>query len=170
MHRTLYHEAVYSSLYDYMMFVINRIPAGSGGVIFTPWLHGNRCPFEDTNARGMRWMLEAQEKKVRTSQVIRFVGGGALSPQACQTLADVIGRKVETVENPQNVGAVGAALVAAVGLGKISGIEQAESFVSLSGTYIPNPENREIYDKMFGIFKELYYSNRKNLALVNSAN
>ena len=189
------HEAVYSSLYDYMMFVINRIPAGSGGVIFTPWLHGNRCPFEDTNARGMffnigletgktelirsvlegicyhmRWMLEAQEKKVRTSQVIRFVGGGALSPQACQTLADVIGRKVETVENPQNVGAVGAALVAAVGLGKISGIEQAESFVSLSGTYIPNPENREIYDKMFGIFKELYYSNRKNLALVNSAN
>jgi len=40
-------ESIYTSLYDYMSHVINKIPAGSGGVIFTPWLHGNRCPFED---------------------------------------------------------------------------------------------------------------------------
>lgn len=188
-------EVIYASLYDYMMYVINKIPAGSNGVIFAPWLHGNRCPFEDANARGMffnigldtgktelirsvlegicyhmRWMLEAEEKKVKTSKVIRFVGGGALSPIACQTLSDVIGRKVETVENPQNVGAVGAALVAAVGLGKISNIEEAESFISISGTYFPNAGNKKTYDRLFEIFKELYYANRKNLAQINCEN
>ena len=45
-------ESQYTSLYDYMSEVIDTIPAGSGGIIFTPWLHGNRCPFEDPNARG----------------------------------------------------------------------------------------------------------------------
>ena len=116
-----------------MSHVINKTPAGCGGVIFTPWLHGNRCPFEDPNARGMffnisletgkteliravtegvcfhlRWFLETEEKKIKTSDTIRFVGGGALSDVTCQILADCIGRKVETVDSPQNVGAVGA--------------------------------------------------------------
>ena len=119
-------EAVYTSLYDYMAKVISEVPAGSNGVIFTPWLHGNRCPFEDPNARGMffnisletgkteliravtegvcfhlRWFLETEEKKIKTSDTIRFVGGGALSDVTCQILADCIGRKVETVEQPQ---------------------------------------------------------------------
>ena len=46
-------ETVYESLYDYMSDTVARVAPGSGGVIFTPWLHGNRCPFEDPNARGM---------------------------------------------------------------------------------------------------------------------
>ena len=39
-------EAAYTSLYDYLTEIMRTVPAGSGGVIFTPWLHGNRCPFE----------------------------------------------------------------------------------------------------------------------------
>jgi xylulokinase len=122
-------EAVYTSLYDYLMDVISEAPIGSGGVVFTPWLHGNRCPFEDPAARGMffglsletgktemirsvvegvvyhlRWMLETQDKKTATSKTIRFVGGGALSDLMCQMLADCTGRSVETVASPQNVG------------------------------------------------------------------
>ena len=129
------YEAQYTSLYDYMSYIINQVPAGSNGVIFTPWLHGNRCPFEDPNARGMffnlsletgkselirsvvegvcyhlRWFLETEEKKTKTSDAIRFVGGGALSKVTCQILSDILGRKIETVDNPQNVGAVGAAV------------------------------------------------------------
>ncbi|MBQ7703790.1 MAG: FGGY-family carbohydrate kinase, partial [Firmicutes bacterium] len=46
-------EKVYSSLYDYMSEVIGSAPAGAGGVIFTPWLHGNRCPFEDPDSKGI---------------------------------------------------------------------------------------------------------------------
>ena len=39
-------ESIYVNLYDFMLEEIKDIPAGSHGVIFTPWLHGNRCPFE----------------------------------------------------------------------------------------------------------------------------
>jgi xylulokinase len=80
-------ETVYTNLYEYLTQVVADVPAGCGGVIFTPWLHGNRCPFEDPNARAMffnvsldtgktemiravlegvcmhmRWFLQTQEK------------------------------------------------------------------------------------------------------------
>ena len=185
-------EAVYRSLYDYMMHVIASIPAGSNGVLFTPWLHGNRCPFEDASARGMffnigletgktelirsviegvcyhmRWMLEAQQKKVKTSAVVRFVGGGALAQLTCQILADVLGRPVETVNDPQNVGAVGAALVAAVGLGAFPNLAQAKALVPACCRYEPNPENKAVYDNGFAVFKNLYLANKKNFAALN---
>lgn len=185
-------EAAYRSLYDYMMYVIAAIPAGSNGVIFTPWLHGNRCPFEDTNARGMffnigletgktelirsviegvcyhmRWMLEAQQKKVKTSSTIRFVGGGALAPLTCQILADVLGRPVETVDDPQNVGAVGAALVAAVGLGAFLSLSKAKALVPACCRYEPNLDNKAVYENGFAVFKNLYIANKKNFAALN---
>lgn len=181
------HEAVYRSLYDYMTEVVSQVPEGSGGVIFTPWLHGNRCPFEDPAAAGMffgirletgkseliravlegicyhlRWMLECEERKVKTSSVIRFVGGGALSPVTSQILADITGRTIEVVENPQNVGAVGAAAVAAVGLGAIGDLDRVKDFIPVSGRFEPDLEKKKIYDKYFDIFKRLYQSNKKN--------
>ena len=42
-----------TSLYSYMTEAIKDVEPGSGGVIFAPWLHGNRCPFEDPAAKGM---------------------------------------------------------------------------------------------------------------------
>lgn len=170
-------EAVYKSLYDYMMDVIKDVPAGSNEVIFTPWLHGNRCPFEDPDARGMffnisletgktelihsviegvcyhlRWQLESCEKKVKTSQVIKFVGGGALAPLTCQILSDVLGREIETVDSPQNIGSVGAAVVMAVGLDIIDKIEDARRLITVKEWYIPNKENTLIYEKYFYIY------------------
>lgn len=182
-------EAIYKSLYDYMMHVVSEIPAGSNGVIFTPWLHGNRCPFEDSHARGMfinigldtgkthliravlegvcyhmRWMLEAQEKKAQTSACIRFVGGGALSPVTCQILSDILDRRIETVAHPQNVGAVGAAVTAAVGLGLIGCVCDAERLIGADREYIPQPANRRLYDMGFAAYKNLYRDNRRSFA------
>ena len=84
-------------LYDYMSDTVAKVAPGSGGVLFTPWLHGNRCPFEDSAAAGMffnlrletgkaqmlravlegicfhlRWMLEVQEKKTKTSDPVSY--------------------------------------------------------------------------------------------------
>ncbi|HPP68815.1 MAG TPA: FGGY-family carbohydrate kinase, partial [Clostridiales bacterium] len=187
------YESVFVSLYDYMSSVIDKVPAGSGGVIFTPWLHGNRCPFEDPNARGMffnmsletgkseliravvegvcmhlRWFLETQEKKVKTSEVIRFVGGGALSDVTCQILADCTGRKIETIENPQNAGAVGAAVLIAVGLGLINSISDARSLIPATKSFTPDSTVKSVYDKHFEVFKRLYADNKKNFADLNS--
>lgn len=185
-------ESVYTSLYDYMSKVVSEIPAGSGGVIFTPWLHGNRCPFEDPNARGMffnmsldtgkteliravlegvalhmRWFIETQDKKIKTSSVIRFVGGGALSDITCQIMADCTGRTVETVDSPQNVGAVGAAVLVAAGLGYIDKIEDAKKLIPASKTFFPNAENKAVYDKAFEVYKTLYKNNKSAFAALN---
>ncbi|MBQ6018828.1 MAG: FGGY-family carbohydrate kinase [Clostridia bacterium] len=186
------YEGKYTSLYDYMTEIILRVPAGSGGVIFTPWLHGNRCPFEDPNARGMffnlsldtgksemiravvegvcyhlRWFLETEDKKVPGGNTLRFVGGGALSPATCQILADVTGKTVETVASPQNVGAVGAAVTVAAGLGLISGVRDAKRLIPADRVYKPDPAPKGIYDKQFEVYKNLYKSNKKNFAALN---
>ena len=185
-------ETVKMNLYDYMMQVIKQVPAGSNGVIFTPWLHGNRCPFEDPNARGMffnisietgktelihavlegvcyhlRWQLEAAERKVKGSNTVRLVGGGALAPLTCQIMADVLGRVVETVENPQNTGAVGAAIVMAVGLKLIKDLTDADDLVTIKDRYTPRRGNTAIYDQYFPVFKSLYYNNQKAFSLLN---
>ncbi len=185
-------ESEYISLYDYLSDTVKKAPAGSGGLIFTPWLHGNRCPFEDPDAAGMffnikletgktemlravlegicyhlRWMLECSESKVKGSDTIRFVGGGALSKVTCQILADITGRKIETVEHSQDVGAVGAAMLAGVGLGLIPSLEGAGDYIKVSGTYIPNPENKEVYDKNYRVFKKLHDANKKLFVAMN---
>ena len=187
------YEDVVVDLYDYMMKSIKDVPAGSNDVIFTPWLHGNRCPFEDTNARGMffnvgidtkkaelihsviegvcyhlRWQLECSSKKVKIGDTVRFVGGGALAPMTCQILSDILSKKVEVVDNPQNSGAMGAAILSAVGLGIIDNLESANKLIQVKDTYYPNEENRNVYNKEFNIFKSLYYNNKESFGFLNS--
>ena len=58
-------ESVYESLYDYMSDTVARVAPGSGGVIFTPWLHGNRCPFEDPAAAGMFFNIRLETGKAQ---------------------------------------------------------------------------------------------------------
>ena len=92
----------------------------------------------------MRWFLETQDKKIKTSDTVRFVGGGALSDVTCQILADVTGKTVETVDSPQNVGAVGAAVIMAVGLGVISDVAQAKKLIPAKKTFVPNKANKAV--------------------------
>ncbi|MBR6781005.1 MAG: carbohydrate kinase, partial [Clostridia bacterium] len=115
----------------------------------------------------MRWFLEAQDKKIKTAKTLRFVGGGALSALTCQILADVTGRTVETVNSPQNVGAVGAAVTVAVGLGMIQGFADAKKMIPASQTYQPNPANKAVYDKNYAVYKNLYKANKANFAALN---
>ncbi len=185
-------ESKYTSLYEYMTDSIASVPAGAGGVIFTPWLHGNRCPFEDPNAAGMffnirletgkteliravlegicyhkRWMLECEAKKVKVGEKIRFVGGGAISPVTSQILADITGKTVETIGEPQNVGAVGAAALVGVGLGVIPSVEKVKEFIPVLRIFEPNKEVKAVYDRNFEVFKRLYKSNKENFRMLN---
>ena len=106
---------------------------------------------------------------MKCSPIVRFVGGGALSETTCQILADVLGRGVETVESPQNVGAVGAAAVIAVGLGLIPSFAEAKRLIPVGRSFSPNPKNKPIYDRHFEVFKGLYRNNRRGFALLNSS-
>ena len=186
-------ESQYISLYDYLSEEVEKVPPGANGVIFTPWLHGNRCPFEDSNAGGMffnlrvengkrdmiravlegicyhlRWLLECSEKKVKTSDTIRFVGGGTLSPVTCQILADITGRTIETVNNAQEVGAIGTALVVAAGIKGEDVLALSRRLVKANHVYLPDPGNKDIYERNYRVFKNLYKSNALNFKNLNS--
>ena len=172
---------------------IKDVPAGNSGVVFSPWMHGNRCPFEDANARGMffnldlstrghdlvkaviegvcmhmRWNLEASEKTFQTQRTVRFTGGSAMSPVICQILADVLGRPVETIESPRLVGAMGAAALVAVGTGMLPDIREVKKLIRVSATYQPSAGNAKHYDRIFPVFQQLYTNNKKSYAALNA--
>ncbi|MBR6392424.1 MAG: FGGY-family carbohydrate kinase [Eubacterium sp.] len=186
------YESFEFNLYDYLEEVISRAEPGAGGVVFTPWLHGNRCPFEDPNAAGMffnirletgkteliravvegicfhlKWMLERQAKKIEIKDTIRFCGGGALGEATCQILADILQRKIEVVDSPQNIGAVGAAACIIVGMGLIPSMKEVKKFIPAKITYTPNPANKAVYERNFEVFKNLYKCNKKNFEILN---
>lgn len=186
-------EHKYLNLYEYMTEVVRNARPGCDGVIFTPWMLGNRCPFEDPNARSMffnvgldtgkteliravlegicyhlRWMLEASAKNVQPSRVMRFVGGGALNPFTCQLLADITGHVVETVPSPQNSGAVGAAACVGIGLKLIPNFDKIKDFIPVTHTYKPDLSLKaDVYDRNFKVFKNLWPSNKENFAALN---
>jgi len=185
-------EAKYRSMLDYLSDVIGEGTPGCDGLIFTPWLHGNRSPFEDDKARGMffnlsletgkramirsvvegicfhkKWLLESIEKKAATSNSIRFVGGGAISDVTCQIMADIIERPIETVANPQNAGAAGAAIICGIGLGLLSDFSEGKKAIKVDKVFEPNLGNRDIYCRNFQAFKSLYRQNKRIFALLN---
>lgn len=179
--------------FDDLMEYIKDTPPGSNGVVFSPWMHGNRCPFEDEHARGvffnlgistrgsdlvkaviegvcmhMRWMLDATHKTFKTCEVVRISGGSAISPYICQVLADVIGCEIEAIENPRYVGATGAAGLMALSFGLISDIKEIKNFIKIQASYQPNMANTAVYDKIFPVFKNLYKDNKKSFEILNS--
>lgn len=189
-HETVCEEL--GELYNLMNQAVEETQPGAGNLLFTPWLHGNRAPREDAAARGMffnigmntgkrrmiravlegvafhkRWMLEAMEKRIPKQEIIRFVGGGAKSPVWCQIMSDITGRSIETVENPQDSGAAGAAVVCAVGLGVMKDFQSAKSLIKVEHTYEPRDAYRRMYDRNFKVFKKLYAKNKKLFKSLN---
>ncbi len=167
--------------YDDLMTVAATAPAGAGGVIFTPWLKGERTPVEDRTLRGAflnvslttdrpriiravlegvafnaRWLLDAVEGFVRRPlPALRILGGGASSDLWCQIHADVLGRRIERVAEPTYANLRGAALFAAMSLGKIT-LDDVRSLVRVTTTFEPDPDARATYEPMYAEFKRLY--------------
>jgi xylulokinase len=168
------------------------VPPGSGGVIFTPWLYGERTPVEDRFVRGgfhnlslsttrddlvravfegvalnARWLLAAVERFTRHRlEPIRFIGGGARSDVWCQIFPDVLRRAIEQVADPVNANARGAGMLAAVALGELT-FDQVPDRVRVAKSYQPDPRNNELYDQLFAEFVGLYRRNRKAHARLN---
>ncbi|MHA1229549.1 MAG: xylulokinase [Candidatus Helarchaeota archaeon] len=173
--------------------IIEKVPAGSNNLIFTPWLYGERTPIEDHSVRGglynislkttrediiravfegvaynSRWILFWAEKFIgnRKMEPINMIGGGANSDIWCQIFADVLNRKIRQVKNPIQANAKGAAFIASVGLGYLT-FEEIPKYIQYSNMYVPIKENRQIYDKLFKEFLEIYKRNKKMFKRLN---
>jgi xylulokinase len=158
---------------------------GSNGVIFTPWLNGERTPVDDHTIRGgwhhlslrndradmvrsvlegvafnSRWLLEAVERFCgRPFPWINVVGGGGVSPVWAQIHADVLGRTIRRVEHPIRANARGAALLAGVALGRVD-VDDLGAKVVVVEEHRPDPSTRDVYDRQYRAFRSIYKQNR----------
>lgn len=167
-------------------------PPGSGGVLFTPWLAGERSPVDDRNARGgfhnlslgsgtaemtrailegvgynNRWLHESVERFVgRRLDPIRVFGGGALSDLWCQIHADVMDRTIERVADPMHANLRGAAVLAGMALGDLDPVA-ANELAPVEATFRPDPANRAVYDRLYAEFPRLYKVQKGMFARLN---
>jgi xylulokinase len=168
-------------VYKIMDRIAERVPAGSNGVLYTPWIWGERAPVDDRRLRAglynlslnnnradiiraflegvafnTRWLLKPVESFIgRRLDSINLAGGGASSNIWCQIFADVMNLPVRQVKDPIQANARGAALIAAAGLGEIA-FSDVSQLVEINHTYQPNPQNRALYDHLFHEFTAIY--------------
>jgi len=172
---------------------VETIEPGSGYLIFTPWMYGERAPIADTFVRStffnlsadhqrehllravyegvaynLRWIMEVMERSFGHHQeVFRVIGGGARGAPWMQIIADVTGKRIETVPNPQEAGAVGVALIAAVGLGIYPDFEALKDVVQVTRTYEPQSDRAGVYECLFAAYKKVYRSLKSGYREIN---
>jgi len=179
--------------YERFNAVAARAPAGSGGVLFLPWLNGSIAPAENPDARGgffnlslqttrthlaravmeglafnSRWTREAACKFIgRPIERFLFSGGGAQSDLWSQIHADVLGVPIHQVDDPVNTTVRGTAFLVMVSLGLIS-VDQIPQRVKTRRIFEPDGANRAVYDRMYAQYRQLFRRTRKVFAALNA--
>ena len=164
-------------------------PPGSDGLLFLPYLSGERTPHNDANARGvffglhsahnhshlaravmegvcfaLRDSLELMRAQGASPERARIIGGGARSSLWRQICADALGLPIATTQ-PNAGPAYGAALLAAVGCGVFADARQAAAACVKPGAAVhPNPANVAAYNELYHAYKRLYPSLKEQFA------
>lgn len=167
--------------FDALVGEAAAVEPGSEGLVFLPYLTGERTPHLDPEARGgfvgltvrhgrghltravmegvafsMRDGLEIMRGLGTPDDDVRAVGGGARSPLWLQLQADVYGRPIRRTvidEGP----AYGAALLAGVAADAFAGVEEAADRVRLRAEVAePDPERARRYDELYELYTSLY--------------
>ena len=167
--------------YDAATAEAEQVVAGSNGLLFLPYLNGERTPHADPSARGSfvgmnltherghmtRSVMEGITFALRDSldiietlgvpvRQIRASGGGSKNPFWRQMQADVFGKKITTLEVEQGP-AYGVALLAAVGDGAYNTIQTAcKATIQVADETKPDRKAVAHYNKLFPIYRDLY--------------
>ena len=166
--------------FDLMSALAEKSGPGAGGAVFAPYLSGERCPWNDANARGVLYGLSlntTQADMIRAvmegivyslRQIVDIYrsftrvdsaaasGGGAKGELFLRLQADIFGVPVVTLSAASEGGAYGAALIAGLGAGWYATAEEAVGVLKTERVIMPEEENREAYEKAFGLYSELY--------------
>jgi len=159
------------NVYDVILGPARRVPAGCEGLIFLPYLAGERTPHPDPNARGvffgLRDSLELMRNLGLPLKQVRASGGGAQSALWRQILADVFGKPIGTVNVTEGAG-YGAALLAAVGVGVHRTVADAcRRSVRITSTTKPSEAVR-VYADYYARYRELYPTLAKQFASLSA--
>jgi xylulokinase len=160
-------------------------PAGSNGILLLPYFMGERTPINDPTARGAivgltltssradlyRAMIEGIAYSVRDNLeqmlppatqpwVVRVVGGGARNPLLVRSIADVSGLPMELPK--ETIGAsLGDAIRGAAATGQGASLATINQQVPIARSFLPDPNVKEMHDRRFSQFKELYSATRE---------
>ncbi|HEY6333717.1 MAG TPA: FGGY-family carbohydrate kinase [Blastocatellia bacterium] len=170
-----------ANAYEAALSETRSVPPGACGLVALPYLAGERSPITDPNARAVFFGISSRHSRAHFTRAvmesvafavrdvadvivelgaqvheIRLAGGGARNQLWNQIKADVLGRQVLAPEVLDS-SLLGAAIIAASGTGKCANlISAAKSMVKFKATFGPNPDNHEIYNRLFDLYKNLY--------------
>ena len=157
------------------------VPAGSDGLLFLPYMAGERSPIWNPNACGvffgldyakgrghiiravmegvafsLRHNLEVSQSAGAQARSLRSVGGSANSRVWTQLKADITGHVIE-VPASDTASTLGAAILAGVGTGVYSSFSAAcTRTVAVTRTHQPDSSQRAVYDERYRQYRELY--------------
>jgi len=168
------------SVYEIMNAQAAASRPGANGVIFAPYLTGERCPYPDANARGVFYGLGLNSTRADITravmegvtyslkQVVDLMaaftkcecvyasGGGAQSSLWLQMMADIFQLPVYTMSAADVGGAYGAVMAAGVGCGVWKNLEDASSILHRESETLPIAANKQAYADAFGLYSRLY--------------
>jgi len=167
------------SVYDILNLRARKVEAGSGGIIFLPYLMGERSPLWNPDARGcfiglsmthnkdhltravlegvafnMKLICDAFAEQGVSTPAVRMIGGGAKSRLWREIFADVMEKPVLKLNFIEEATSVGAAIAGGVGVGIFSSIADADRLVHVTEEVSPDEGNFSVYRKQYGLFKQ----------------
>ena len=165
---------------------------GSGGVLYLPYLNGERSPFSDPNARAgflgvsaattqadlVRAVMEGTAFAYRSLRealgvvergALVLAGGGGKSPVWAQILADALAQPVQIAAAPGDAPARGAAITAGRALGWYETLTPGEGFFPVQTVYTPIAANVRRCDRLYPVFAGLYPALRESFAALAQA-
>ena len=157
------------------------VPPGCQGLVFLPYLAGERSPLWDIHAKGvyygidfsktrahfaracmegvaysLRHNLEVAQEAGASAGMLRAMGGAANSRLWTQIKADITGKAIQ-VPASDAATSLGAALLAGVGVGAYGDFDQAvAATVRVTREHTPNPEHRQAYEQGYRLYRQLY--------------
>jgi len=169
------------TIFDAFDQIIPTVPPGSNGVVYTPWLYGERAPVDDPNLRAgflnisldtnrsdllravfegvalnTRWLTGAVDRFLGTPVTSMVItGGGAQSDSWCQIFADVLGMQIRRDAQPVAVNARGAGWIGAVGAGLVS-FAEIPALMRNDVVFEPVESHRATYDELFDVYRDLH--------------
>lgn len=171
------------SKYDLLEQEINDSKPGANGLLFLPYLIGERSPRWNPKAKGAFIGLKMETEKKDMVRAVQegvafnlgvvmdvfkgkgvaiddmiVIGGGAQSDAWLQILADVYNINIQKPNYLEEATSMGAAITAGVGVGVFENFDVIDKFLKIEETKTPNTDNQPVYSAMKPIFDEAYFA------------
>lgn len=177
-------EILHDTDYAAIDAAASEVPPGSNGLLFLPYLSGERCPLLNPNIGGVFWGLTHQTDRARMARAVMegvafslkdcldvcavssgfspeslvALGGGASSDLWLRIQSDIYGKALVLTQSKEQA-VLGAAITAGVGIGAYRDFQEGcDKCVSYGRVIEPNMQNHAVYQEYFAVFKDIYTS------------